>query len=123
MFVEFGRDFGVRLVDPLRLRLVGSGSIGRLVLTAIGGRRTLRSLRVGLLLGGALHDVKQGLLLRRAFSVSARVGRARGVSVRCDGLIGGGGCFGRSLDNFRSEEHTSELQSLMRISYAAFCLT
>src|SRR3546814_7833870 len=24
--------------------------------------------------------------------------------------------------HFRSEEHTSELQSLMRISYAAFCL-
>src|SRR3546814_10772328 len=37
----------------------------------------------------------------------------------------------RSLGNFigdiarrrRSEEHTSELQSLMRISYAVFCLT
>src|SRR3546814_9247694 len=26
-------------------------------------------------------------------------------------------------DTGRSEEHTSELQSLMRISYAAFCLT
>src|SRR3546814_3486858 len=26
------------------------------------------------------------------------------------------------LDNQRSEEHTSELQSLMRISYAVFCL-
>src|SRR3546814_6728091 len=25
--------------------------------------------------------------------------------------------------HFRSEEHTSELQSLMRISYAVFCLT
>src|SRR3546814_9494002 len=25
-------------------------------------------------------------------------------------------------DNWRSEEHTSELQSLMRISYAVFCL-
>src|SRR3546814_1874478 len=25
-------------------------------------------------------------------------------------------------DNMRSEEHTSELQSLMRISYAVFCL-
>src|SRR3546814_9381883 len=25
-------------------------------------------------------------------------------------------------DNIRSEEHTSELQSLMRISYAVFCL-
>src|SRR3546814_3411841 len=32
---------------------------------------------------------------------------------------------GRRLRNsamFRSEEHTSELQSLMRISYAVFCL-
>src|SRR3546814_10681211 len=27
------------------------------------------------------------------------------------------------LDRMRSEEHTSELQSLMRISYAVFCLT
>src|SRR3546814_1807198 len=31
------------------------------------------------------------------------------------------GAFGR-FDPFRSEEHTSELQSLMRISYAVFCL-
>src|SRR3546814_2579352 len=28
----------------------------------------------------------------------------------------------RTLQKFRSEEHTSELQSLMRISYAVFCL-
>src|SRR3546814_10005330 len=27
-----------------------------------------------------------------------------------------------SLEELRSEEHTSELQSLMRISYAVFCL-
>src|SRR3546814_9940800 len=27
-----------------------------------------------------------------------------------------------TLDGARSEEHTSELQSLMRISYAVFCL-
>src|SRR3546814_7265878 len=38
-----------------------------------------------------------------------------------------GGSCGHSLRTFnlammRSEEHTSELQSLMRISYAAFCL-
>src|SRR3546814_2607850 len=34
-------------------------------------------------------------------------------------------CSGRSLwpkREWRSEEHTSELQSLMRISYAVFCL-
>src|SRR3546814_6389280 len=29
---------------------------------------------------------------------------------------------GRQRYGFRSEEHTSELQSLMRISYAVFCL-
>src|SRR3546814_9486915 len=28
----------------------------------------------------------------------------------------------RSSSSYRSEEHTSELQSLMRISYAVFCL-
>src|SRR3546814_7366741 len=47
-------------------------------------------------------------------------------------LFGGGGqlvalgvATGRALSHFpgnRSEEHTSELQSLMRISYAVFCL-
>src|SRR3546814_4971122 len=30
--------------------------------------------------------------------------------------------FGIKEDQIRSEEHTSELQSLMRISYAVFCL-
>src|SRR3546814_9164443 len=34
-----------------------------------------------------------------------------------------GGCDTHRLGSvFRSEEHTSELQSLMRISYAVFCL-
>src|SRR3546814_1024923 len=35
------------------------------------------------------------------------------------GMIGGGE---QRLGRPRSEEHTSELQSLMRISYAVFCL-
>src|SRR3546814_3897808 len=32
------------------------------------------------------------------------------------------GCVDKPLARGRSEEHTSELQSLMRISYAVFCL-
>src|SRR3546814_6061963 len=36
-------------------------------------------------------------------------------------LEGAGGDFGAGLGH-RSEEHTSELPSLMRISYAVFCL-
>src|SRR3546814_8398283 len=31
-------------------------------------------------------------------------------------------CFRQAAHGLRSEEHTSELQSLMRISYAVFCL-
>src|SRR3546814_2817881 len=34
----------------------------------------------------------------------------------------GRGVVGDAVDRHRSEEHTSELQSLMRISYAVFCL-
>src|SRR3546814_10049582 len=33
-----------------------------------------------------------------------------------------GGGLHQPVTGFRSEEHTSELQSLMRISYAVFCL-
>src|SRR3546814_9083157 len=44
----------------------------------------------------------------------------RSRSFRCDRAAGAvrGSCAERT----RSEEHTSELQSLMRISYAVFCL-
>src|SRR3546814_8600462 len=35
--------------------------------------------------------------------------------------VGTRSLFGETM-RFRSEEHTSELQSLMRISYAVFCL-
>src|SRR3546814_12508627 len=39
-----------------------------------------------------------------------------------DKLEAGDGIAGSLLRLARSEEHTSELQSLMRISYAVFCL-
>src|SRR3546814_17580258 len=42
-----------------------------------------------------------------------------GRSLSCSRSLGG--CL-RSKAFARSEEHTSELQSLMRISYAVFCL-
>src|SRR3546814_3184849 len=37
-------------------------------------------------------------------------------------LATAGSCSTRLAASARSEEHTSELQSLMRISYAVFCL-
>src|SRR3546814_5289832 len=49
----------------------------------------------------------------------------RGPESRVIGIVraGGGANAGRDIESIRrSEEHTSELQSLMRSSYAVFCL-
>src|SRR3546814_2685753 len=48
-------------------------------------------------------------------------GHRKGVEVSWASLASGEG-EGASQPSKRSEEHTSELQSLMRISYAVFCL-
>src|SRR3546814_6613862 len=63
---------------------------------------------------------------RRTSAAAAVVQRCRDAVQRADDvlvadavqLVGGNARF----DVGRSEEHTSELQSLMRISYAVFCL-
>src|SRR3546814_1343403 len=51
--------------------------------------------------------------------VAAAPGAAAGADHRADREPGHARAHGRGG---RSEEHTSELQSLMRISYAVFCL-
>src|SRR3546814_10042634 len=64
--------------------------------------------------GSAFHHIELGPASRRG------VAPLRGTIRHCDRprlrLKRNG------LDRGRSEEHTSELQSLMRISYAVFCL-
>src|SRR3546814_6560502 len=62
------------------------------------------------------HHVLAHVLAARKLAVPARAeADALGlVELVVAGIDGG--------DELRSEEHTSELQSLMRISYAVFCL-
>src|SRR3546814_3565335 len=56
---------------------------------------------------------------RRYFAAAKRRAVALPSRLPSSSLEGGG----RSIPSrYRSEEHTSELQSLMRISYAVFCL-
>src|SRR3546814_4545563 len=69
-----------------------------------------RSVRLAELLADALFLCRIDLILRHQRIVDA-VGGAGGVDRHR--------VFRRQV---RSEEHTSELQSLMRISYAVFCL-
>src|SRR3546814_5861687 len=60
-------------------------------------------------------------LSARAVALAAEQARPEagaGAGLRDSALIG----EGEPISALRSEEHTSELQSLMRISYAVFCL-
>src|SRR3546814_2439030 len=82
-----------------------------------------------------LHTVRHGGIGREAFDAREHKGGFRGEVVARESVQRGlhGGQIGKGLGlghplrrvrprRRRSEEHTSELQSLMRISYAVFCL-
>src|SRR3546814_5593063 len=60
---------------------------------------------------------RSGQLRRRGARRAVRLGDrgSHGLRLATDGAAG-------AQSDRRSEEHTSELQSLMRISYAVFCL-
>src|SRR3546814_10309337 len=90
----------------------------------------------GLVAGHAARDLEQGAALPRVevaiggeqvvFALGARrVEGAGQVGQQCAGGNAEGAGEGVELvlarQLVRSEEHTSELQSLMRISYAVFC--
>src|SRR3546814_3677865 len=80
---------------------------GRRAPRAVGLRHTVQRARLALLAAfGA-----RGADLRRPVARSAAPGRDR-IRPVCTARVG----------QSRSEEHTSELQSIMRISYAVFCL-
>src|SRR3546814_5323448 len=74
-------------------------------------RLAARLLLVDLCLIGRLDLLRRGLKGVRARGGDADVGNADALGL----------CESRGRQH-RSEEHTSELQSLMRISYAVFCL-
>src|SRR3546814_6820520 len=70
--------------------------------------------RDGERLGGEIE--MQSYVKRKATDRGGALGIAACVSLILSG------CGGAPEVTLRSEEHTSELQSLMRISYAVFCL-
>src|SRR3546814_4271854 len=89
------------------------------------------AVRVGYWLGPGVADSSRCLSRGTVVSRRADPARRRYVGVRC--AFPKLGAYrkrvvellddcGRCLRLARSEEHTSELQSLMRISYAVFCL-
>src|SRR3546814_7446927 len=80
-----------------------------------------------------LHPPSALIITRQLFDTPAErhahmTGRKRCAAEAHGHFSGGGWVLQRQVDRRRlgkrgrSEEHTSELQSLMRISYAVFCL-
>src|SRR3546814_2662811 len=58
----------------------------------------------------------------RGGGLAEHIGAGDMAVLREPGPAGGHIVLYKDRDRVRSEEHTSELQSLMRISYAVFCL-
>src|SRR3546814_6809879 len=73
--------------------------------------------------GQQLGEVAMGAVIKHPsdFNLGREATLSSGLSPLTPGITLQRAC-GTSLDALRSEEHTSELQSLMRISYAVFCL-
>src|SRR3546814_5569698 len=71
---------------------------------------------------GPLGDLDDPSSLSRVGAEAGRSAAAPGRRQPVARNRNDGGANGRGTGAGRSEEHTSELQSLMRISYAVFCL-
>src|SRR3546814_4497884 len=96
-----GRDDGDRYEGPVAA--VGHGSPG-------GGLRFGHGSCLGVAVGGV--GATEAVELGAASDGSSGDGKACSEAATST----------RTVSALRSEEHTSELQSLMRISYAVFCL-
>src|SRR3546814_1720981 len=103
------KNYGGMLAEDIRVReylkkKLKSASVGRVVIErpAKNARITVYSARPGVVIGKRGEDIE---------NLKADLQRLMGVPVHVN------------IEEIRrSEEHTSELQSLMRISYAVFCL-
>src|SRR3546814_3320795 len=101
------RDFFMQLQDTTPWIWTGAAACVVLVIVLLG-MRVVHSL----VLRATSHHTMFGLIVRRAHAPLTVV-----VAVAALNLV-----WQAAPDEMRSEEHTSELQSLMRISYAVFCL-
>src|SRR3546814_2006186 len=95
-----GDAIAARLARPQFRPYLSDDVIG----AEIGGAvKNVLAIGCGVVEGAGLGQNARAALISRGFAEMTRFGLAKGARAR-------------------SEEHTSELQSLMRISYAVFCL-
>src|SRR3546814_5783295 len=124
---RFAHPFGHGLVHRDRAR----GLIANISLIAIRGHaETFEHVLIDRIRSPAIAAAAAKIAARHAFE-RVHIDAERAKRIRLE-LVGDRGNIGqlvqplvellRFRNLLRSEEHTSELQSLMRISYAVFCL-
>src|SRR3546814_4819515 len=91
------KGFAVTMILGICISMFTAVTVVRVIMTALVRRRHLKTLEIEPLFRLAAGDTAISFM------------RARYLGIGMSILL-------------RSEEHTSELQSLMRISYAVFCL-
>src|SRR3546814_9614502 len=96
---------------------VGSGQSVRKILERIAKEGRKYGISLGLITQRP-SDLAEGVLSQCGTIISMRLNNDRDQAFVKAAMPEGARGF---LDSIRSEEHTSELQSLIRISYAVFC--
>src|SRR3546814_6544595 len=100
---------GFRTVAP---RLVDRGGGALVAVSSIAGRRALP-------ISSTYYTTSKAAVIGLVQSAAFDLGPH---NVRVNAIVPGRIETDMTAEAGRSEEHTSELQSLMRISYAVFCL-
>src|SRR3546814_852083 len=103
-------------------KLTGLATVLGIILAIVAGVVPIPALDVGLILLvlGVIGGI--GANQDGAIRIYLAVLVLPAIAVGLGGVPMVGGYLGAIFANLRSEEHTSELQSLMRNSYAVFCL-
>src|SRR3546814_2885865 len=96
------------------------GDDARISVRGSGLSRAYGARGISLLLDGVPMNTADGLV--DFFEVDPSAYRYVEVFKGGNALRFGANALGGAINLVRSEEHTSELQSLMRTSYAVFCL-
>src|SRR3546814_8597179 len=116
-------------VDRDRLAVfVAQGDLRLRVRAQPRQRRVLLLAHLGLLLDQAMREMDRGghVAARLVGGVAEHQALVAGALLfgllAVDALVDVGGLLADQVEHARSEEQPSELQSLMRISYAVFCL-
>src|SRR3546814_5804083 len=106
------RDLGVETAIDIELELAIGGAVGK--------RRAPDPGIEAAFVADGQRRLHRDLFVRQRNAAETIVARHRNAARQRERA---GGFFFLGKGGGRSEEHTSELQSLMRISYDVFCLT